>query len=197
MGADELLKVLRAAGFTLRASGVSLIVKPGKLTDDDAASIAELKQDLLAILRAEVGDDRVTCATCRHHSPKAHRCQNFRAALLLGPDIAVSLSVQPQRCPGFDDRPPATGTPEPISAGQEAPARPENGPGRGFAGQEPTHGPSGTGKTAYSGLHAETVSPGFGPASPGEDRPGGGKPNRTSAIGPTYRETVGRGARHA
>lgn len=134
MDAAELLQALRLAGFTLRASGVSIIVKPGaRLTDSDAERIGAVKQELLALLRAEAGDERVTCATCRHHDPSGHRCRNFRAALLACPEVAPALAVLPQNCPGFGVRPPA-------SAGQDEPGRPETAPGRPPGDRQATQG---------------------------------------------------------
>ncbi len=180
MGAAELLQGLRRKRLTLRASGVSLLVKPaGALTDEDAASIAALKEDLLALLRAEVGDDRVTCTTCRHYHPTAARCQNFRAALLCGPVIAPSLARLPQHCPAFEARHPTepasnshqAGSPEPTTATSTAPANhqegqasPETGPGR------PAGGPAGTNAHPRAGRRplqgAQQRRPGRGVTEP-------------------------------
>jgi hypothetical protein len=76
------------------------------LIEECTAQPLAMQADLLAHFVIEAArwgapdpDDRVTCATCRHH--RVFRCSNHRAAGLQHPDVSRDLAALPQRCPGF------------------------------------------------------------------------------------------------
>ena len=51
------------------------------------------------VRRDREGDDRVSCADCRHY--RAGRCGNHISAGLWAPDVGRDLAGMLQRCPGF------------------------------------------------------------------------------------------------
>jgi hypothetical protein len=54
-------------------------------------------------LRDREGDDRVSCADCKHYRPG--RCGNHRRAGLNVADVGHDLAGRLQRCPGFGQTP--------------------------------------------------------------------------------------------
>ncbi len=63
---------------------------------------AEVEAEVLAkrlVKRDREGNDRVSCAECRHFKPG--RCGNYRDAGLQAPDVGRDLAGTLQRCPGF------------------------------------------------------------------------------------------------
>lgn len=81
------------------------------LIEECAAQPLAMQADLLAHFVIEAArwgvpdhDDRVTCATCRHHRALAFRCSNYRAAGLQHPDVSRDLAELLQHCPGFAPR---------------------------------------------------------------------------------------------
>jgi hypothetical protein len=129
MGARELLGELMAAGFTVKADGDRLVIRPGsRLSDDMLAALAAAKPELLALLdvRARLlrwgwseaeaervagriacrgaDDDRRTCIECSNYRPATHACAVHARAGLMGSDVSRDLAEVPQRCPGFRAR---------------------------------------------------------------------------------------------
>ena len=135
MSAADTLRRLRAEGFTIQPDGRRLIVVPAsKMTSDIRDELRHFKDELLALLAAEIAGDptdtRVTCQRCDHYSSAAHRCRNYRAALLFGPDIAPAIAALPQHCPGFARTPPGDAqAPEGHQAAESA----ASGPGEATA----------------------------------------------------------------
>lgn len=125
MSAADTLRRFRSVGFTLTTDGVTLFVSPReRLTDDDRDELRYFKPDILALLAREGGgeprDGRVRCVDCRHYSSAAHRCANYRSALLMGPEVGPDLAALPQHCYGFDVRPATRHIDASATAGRES-----------------------------------------------------------------------------
>lgn len=129
MGAPDLLRHLRGAGFTLTlADGGGIRITPaGALTDEHRHAIRTHKPELIALLTKpapiiaapvmplpsgatgaavsdawcwpQSGDERVRCTDCAHYRPG--RCGNYRAARLHSPEVGRDLAALLQRCLGF------------------------------------------------------------------------------------------------
>ena len=116
MGAADLLKHVRAAGFTLNLADGKLLVAPASmLTDELRTALRASKTEVLALLAAEHDADAEAaarqCVDCAHLT-RRRTCLEPEAAGLIpagqGFGIAWPGPVQAATCPAFTIKPPRT-----------------------------------------------------------------------------------------
>lgn len=114
--ASRLTEDTRAAVRDCRPVLLALLAGDEARTDGEAACFLDRRARLLRwgwaeadaealaerlTIRDREGDDRTSCAECRHYRPG--RCGNYRRAGMWTPDLGRDLAGTLQRCPGFSD----------------------------------------------------------------------------------------------